>query len=63
MDMVGVSIWLIYLYSHLFTWDSLDDESNPPFDLLLQNVLPQILNEGASEDRGEIARLVSILTF
>ena len=49
MDMVGVSTVLPFnLHTNHFV-------------LFLQNVLPQILMEGASEDRGEIARLVSQL--
>ena len=49
MDMVGVSTVLPF------------DLHTNHFVLFLQNVLPQILMEGASEDRGEIARLVSQL--
>ena len=45
MDMVGVSIWT-FVYSNL---------------LFLQNIAPQIFNEGATEDKGEMARLVSTL--
>ena len=45
MDMVGVSFWP-FVYSNL---------------LFLQNIAPQIFNEGATEDKGEMARLVSTL--
>ena len=31
------------------------------FQFILQNVLPQIFDEGAQEDKGEMARLVSII--
>ena len=36
------------------------DKSLLTHDFPLQNVLPQIFDEGATEDRGEMARLVSI---
>ena len=49
MDMVGVSTVPLLIYILILLCFS------------LQNVLPQILMEGASEDRGEIARLVSQL--
>ena len=59
MDMVGVSklfhtTWVNSCYSmalcgiYLLTL------------IFVQNVLPQVLSEGASEDKGELARLVSL---
>ena len=59
MDMVGVSklshtTWVNNCHSM-----ALEEICLLTF-IFVQNVLPQVLSEGASEDKGELARLVSL---